>query len=163
MDATVQTLSFSRRPDGWLVRLFDYKPFLLVMCLAPTVLLLCIFLTYPLGLGVWLAFTDSTIGEPGQYIGLGNFAQLAGDSVFWMSVTNTLFYTATTTVAKFVLGLWLALLLNNNMPFKAFIRAIVLLPFIVPTVLSAIAWWWIYSPQFSIVSYILVDRLHLLP
>ncbi len=54
---------------------------------------------------------------------------------------------------KFGLGLWLALLLNNAIPFKAFIRAIVLLPYIVPTVLSAIAFWWIYDPQFSIVSW----------
>jgi multiple sugar transport system permease protein len=162
MDATAQTLSFTRRPDSWLVRLFDYKPFLLFMCLLPSVGLLLVFLTYPLGLGIWLAFTDSTIGQPGEFIGFGNFVSLAGDPVFWMSVTNTIFYTATTTVAKFALGLWLALLLNHDMPFKSFIRAIVLLPFIVPTVLSAIAWWWIYSPQFSIISYVLVDKLHLL-
>ncbi len=69
---------------------------------------------------------------------------------------NTLFYTTVASVAKFALGLWLALILNNHMPFKALIRAIVLLPFIVPTVLSAIAWWWIYDAQFSIVSWALV-------
>jgi multiple sugar transport system permease protein len=55
-----------------------------------------------------------------------------------------------------VLGLWLALLLNKHIPFKAFIRAIVLLPFIVPTALSAIAFWWIYDSQFSVVSWALV-------
>ena len=82
------------------------------------------------------------------------------DPVFWMSVFNTIFYTAVATVGKFALGLWLALLLNNHFPFKAFIRAIVLLPWIVPTVLSAIAFWWIYDPQFSIISYVLVDVLH---
>ena len=161
MDATAPTLTFRRRPDSRLTRLFDYKPFLIVACLAPTIVLLGLFLTYPLGLGVWLAFTDSTIGQPGSFIGFENFVTLAGDPVFWMSVTNTIFYTATTTVAKLVLGLWLALLLNNNFPFKSFIRAVVLLPFIVPTVLSAIAWWWIYSPQFSIISYVLM-RLHLI-
>jgi multiple sugar transport system permease protein len=56
---------------------------------------------------------------------------------------------------KFALGLWLALLLNEHLPFKAFVRAIVLLPFIVPTVLSAIAFWWIYDAQFSIISWTL--------
>jgi multiple sugar transport system permease protein len=61
------------------------------------------------------------------------------------------------TVGKFVLGLWLALLLNHALPFKAFIRSIVLVPWIVPTVLSAIAFWWIYDPQFSIISYVLVN------
>jgi multiple sugar transport system permease protein len=56
-------------------------------------------------------------------------------------------------VLKFASGLWLALLLNENLRFKAFFRAIILLPYIVPTVLSAIAFWWIYDPQFSIISW----------
>ena len=59
-------------------------------------------------------------------------------------------------VLKFALGLWLALLLNERLPFKAFIRAIVLLPWVVPTVLSAIAFWWIYDAQFSIISWALI-------
>ncbi len=58
-------------------------------------------------------------------------------------------------VLKFILGLYLALLLNRHLPFKSFIRAIVLLPFIVPTALSAIAFWWIYDSQFSVVSWTL--------
>ena len=62
---------------------------------------------------------------------------------------------------KFALGFWLALLLNNHFPFKSLLRAIVLLPWIVPTVLSALAFWWIYDPQFSIISYLLVDVLHI--
>ncbi|MGH7152368.1 MAG: carbohydrate ABC transporter permease, partial [Acetobacteraceae bacterium] len=143
-----------------MTRLFDYKPFLVGLCLLPTVGLLMVFLTYPLGLGIWLAFTDTTIGQPGTWIGLENFISLFHDPVFWMSVTNTIFYTGTATIGKFALGLWLALLLNHHIPFKAFMRAILLLPWIVPTVLSAIAWWWIYDPQFSIISYVLVDVLH---
>jgi multiple sugar transport system permease protein len=55
------------------------------------------------------------------------------------------------------LGLWLALLLNNHLPLKSFLRAIILLPWIVPTVLSAIAFWWIYDPQFSIISWMLIE------
>ena len=72
---------------------------------------------------------------------------------------NTLFYTILATIGKFALGLWLALLLNNNLPFKSFLRALLLIPWIVPTVLSALAFWWIYDPQFSIISYVLVDVL----
>ena len=70
-----------------------------------------------------------------------------------------MFYTSVATVGKFALGLWLALLLNNRLPFKSILRAIILLPWIVPTVLSAIAFWWIYDPQFSIISYVFVDQL----
>jgi multiple sugar transport system permease protein len=68
-------------------------------------------------------------------------------------VFNTFFYTIVASIFKFILGLWLALLLNKHLPFKAFIRAIVLLPWIVPTALSAIAFWWIYDAQFSIISW----------
>ena len=161
MDASVQSVAFIPRPEGWLTRLFDWKPFLVALCLLPTVGLLVVFLTYPLGLGLWLAFTDSTIGQPGSFIGFDNFASLFADPVYWLAVFNTIFYTTVATAAKFALGLWLATLLNHHIPFKALIRAIVLLPWIVPTVLSAIAWWWIYSSQFSIVSYVLVDVLHL--
>ncbi|HEX6978987.1 MAG TPA: sugar ABC transporter permease [Alphaproteobacteria bacterium] len=119
----------------------------------PAASILLLFLTYPLGLGIWMGFTDMRIGRPGVFIGLENYISLWHDGVFWLSVFNTLLYTIVATVLKFGLGLWLALLLNHSLPFKAFIRAIVLLPYIIPTVLSAIAFWWIYDVQFSIISW----------
>jgi len=119
----------------------------------PAAVLLLLFLTYPLGLGVWLGFTDERIGRPGIYIGLENYELLWQDSVFWLSVFNTLLYTSVASVLKFGLGLWLALILNQNLPIKSFFRAVVLLPWVVPTVLSAIAFWWIYDAQFSIISW----------
>ena len=121
--------------------------------MVPAAAFLILFLTYPLGLGIWLSFTDTKIGREGIFIGLENFQWLWDDSVFWLSVFNTFLYTIVASVFKFGFGLYLAILLNNSMPFKAFIRAIVLLPFIVPTVLSAIAFWWIYDSQFSIISW----------
>jgi len=121
----------------------------------PAAALLLIFLTYPLGLGLWLGFTDARIGRPGHWIGIENFQSLFEDSLARLSLFNTLFYTVIASVVKFGLGLWLALLLNRHLPFKAFIRAVVLLPFIVPTALSAIAFWWIYDAQFSVVSWAL--------
>jgi multiple sugar transport system permease protein len=126
-----------------------------LLFLLPAATLLLLFLTYPLGLGVWLGFTDERIGRSGIFIGLENYAYLWNDNVFWLSVFNTFLYTTVASVVKFGLGLWLALLLNEKLPFKAFLRAIVLLPWVVPTVLSAIAFWWIYDAQFSILSYVL--------
>jgi multiple sugar transport system permease protein len=161
MGTTVNTtLRFvPRRQETWLGKLFDSKPFLVALCMLPTAGLLIVFLTYPLGLGLWLSFTDTTIGHTGEWVGLENFESLIDDPVFWGAVWYTIFYTAVATAGKFLLGLWLALLLNNNVPFKTLIRSIVLLPWIVPTVLSSIAWWWIYDPQFSIVSYVFVNVL----
>ena len=79
-----------QRQPGWIVRLFDYKPFLIVMCLTPAIGLLAVFLTYPLGLGVWLAFTDTTIGRRGIFVGLENYTALAQDEIFWRAVRNTI-------------------------------------------------------------------------
>ena len=122
----------------------------------PAAVLLLLFLTYPLGLGTWLGFTDAKIGRAGEWVGFENFQFLVGDSVTRLALFNTLFYTTVASIIKFVLGLWLAIILNKNMPFKSFFRAAVLLPFIVPTALSAIAFWWIFDSQFSIISWGLV-------
>ncbi len=137
-------------------RLSDDRNLLGLLFLAPAAIILLVFLTYPLGLGTWLGFTDTKVGRGGEFIGLENFIFLFGDDVSRLSLFNTLFYTIVASVIKFALGLWLALLLNKHLPFKSFIRAIVLLPFIVPTALSAIAFWWIYDSQFSILSWLLV-------
>ncbi len=139
-----------------LSRLLNNRNFLGFVFMLPLAALLVVFLAYPLGLGTWLGFTDQRIGRPGVYIGWDNYISLFDDSVFWLSVFNTVFYTVVASVFKFGLGLWLALVLNNRVPFQALIRAIVLLPWIVPTVLSAIAFWWIYDSQFSIISWSLV-------
>ncbi len=139
-----------------LSRALDNRHFLGVVFLLPAAALLLVFLTYPLGLGTWLGFTDTKIGRGGAWIGIENFEFLWGDEVTRLALFNTLFYTVVASTVKFGLGLWLALLLNKHLPFKAFLRAIVLLPFIVPTALSAIAFWWIYDSQFSIVSWTLM-------
>jgi multiple sugar transport system permease protein len=142
-------------------RALDDRRILSFLFMLPAAALLLVFLTYPMGLGIWLGFTDTKIGRAGIFIGVENYVSLLQDGVFLLSVFNTMLYTSVATVFKFGLGLWLALLLNRDMPFKAFIRAIVLLPYIVPTVLSAIAFWWIYDSQFSIISYVL-QRLGLI-
>ena len=137
-------------------RLLNNRNFLGLLFMLPAGVLLLLFLTYPLGLGTWLGFTDAKVGRPGHFVGLDNYQFLWGDSVTRLALFNTLFYTVVASTIKFALGLWLALLLNRNIPLKSFVRAIVLLPFIVPTTLSAIAFWWIYDAQFSIVSWALV-------
>ncbi len=127
-----------------------------LLFMLPAAVLLILFLTYPLILGVWLGFTDTKIGRPGVWVGLENYLFLMGDSVTQLALFNTLFYTFVASVLKFVLGLWLAILLNEKIPFKTFFRTVILLPYIVPTALSAIAFWWIYDSQFSVISWVLL-------
>ena len=137
-------------------RLLDDRNVLGLLMIAPAAAFLLVFLAYPLGLGFWLGMTDATIGQPGRFVGFANFISLAHDQIFWLSVFNTTFYTVVASALKFGLGLYLALLLNRRLMMKSLIRAVVLLPFVTPTVLSAIAFWWIYDPQFSIISWSLI-------
>jgi multiple sugar transport system permease protein len=127
-----------------------------MMFMLPAAAILIVFLTYPLGLGVWLGFTDAKIGRSGIWIGLENYQFLWDDSVTRLALFNTLFYTVVASTIKFFLGLWLAILLNERVPFKTFFRSVILLPYIVPTALSALAFWWLFDAQFSILSWALL-------
>ncbi|MBI3698944.1 MAG: sugar ABC transporter permease [Afipia sp.] len=144
--------SYVSSQSAW-QRLISNRNWIAFWFMLPAAGFLILFLAYPLGLGVWMSFTDVRIGRDGVFIGAENYQWLYDDGVFWLSVFNTLLYTVVASAIKFALGLYLALLLNRSMPFKAMIRAAVLIPFIVPTVLSAIAFWWIYDSQFSIISW----------
>jgi len=141
---------------GALRRALDNRHLLGALFLIPAAAFLLLFLTYPLGLGVYLGFTDAKIGRAGAWIGLENFISIWDDEIVRLALFNTFFYTLVASVIKFALGLWLALLLNQRLPLKSVVRAVVLLPFIVPTALSAIAFWWIYDSQFSIISWALM-------
>src|SRR6202451_2911259 len=143
------------RPSLWM-RLRTNRNWIALWFMLPAAAFLILFLAYPLFLGVWMSFIDERIGRSGIFVGLENYQWLWDDSIFWLSVFNTLLYTIVASAIKFAIGLYLALLLNRNMPLKAMIRSIVLIPFIVPTVLSAIAFWWIYDSQFSIISWSLI-------
>ncbi len=137
-------------------RFLDERNLMGAIFMLPAAAFLLLFLAYPLVLGLWLGLTDTKIGGAGRFIGVANFISLAKDSVFRLSVFNTVLYTVVASIVKFALGLYLALLLNKRLPFKSIIRAAVLLPFVVPTVLSAVAFWWIYDSQFSIISWVLI-------
>jgi multiple sugar transport system permease protein len=121
--------------------------------MVPAAGFLILFLAYPLGLGIWMSFTDVRIGRSGSFIGFENYEWLLEDTTFINATLFTIVYTVVASAFKFVIGLYLALLLNRHIPFRAIVRAVILVPFIVPTVLSAIAFWWIFDPQFSIVSW----------
>ena len=155
----MSTIAQRRSPPptaSWMARMMESRNALGLAFLLPAAVILLLFLTYPLGLGVYLGFTDTRLGRPGIWIGAENYEFLYEDSIFWLSVFNTILYTTVASLFKFVLGLWLALLLNRHLPFKAFLRAIVLLPWVVPTVLSGIAFWWIFDAQFSVISWALI-------
>jgi multiple sugar transport system permease protein len=140
---------------GLITRLLEDERWLATALLLPTIVLLGLFIAYPFAKGVWLSVTDTRVGVPGSFVGLANFEKLWNDDIFRTAVYNTCLYTFVTTVFKLVLGLWLALLLNRHFKGKAFVRAFILLPFIIPTVLSTFAWKWMFDPTFSVINWML--------
>jgi multiple sugar transport system permease protein len=123
------------------------------LLLSPTIVLLALFIAYPFVKGVWLSLTSTTVGNPGAFVGIQNFVKVWHDSIFRQATYNTFVYTAVATVGKLVLGMWLALLLNRHFKAKRLVRAAMLLPFIVPTVLSTFAWKWMFDPTFSVLNW----------
>jgi len=131
------------------------------LLITPAAIILLGLLAYPLLLGIWLSLTSATIGKPGDFVGLQNYATIFADPIYRGAAWYSVFYTVCAEAGKLVLGLALALLLNQRFRGYRVSRALMLLPWVAPTVLSALAWLWLLDPQFSAVSWLLV-RLHLI-
>jgi multiple sugar transport system permease protein len=123
--------------------------------LSPALILILVFIAYPFGLGIWMSLTDKLVGTPGQFVGLENYRRLFASDIFWTAFSNTIFFTTVATIFKAALGMWLAVLLNRKFRFARITRAGVLLPFIVPTVLSTLAWLWMFDATFSVFNWVL--------
>lgn len=134
-------------------RKLEDERWLALVLLLPTAILLGLFIAYPFFEGVMLSLSSARVGDPGKFVWFKNFVKLWNDSIFWTAVWNTFWYTGVTTVFKLGLGLWLAMLLNRHFRGKAIVRAFVLLPFIIPTVLSTFAWKWMFDPTFSVINW----------
>jgi multiple sugar transport system permease protein len=124
--------------------------------LAPGVLFLLAFVAYPFLYGIFLSMEDRQVASAGTFVGLANFVTLASDAVFWQVTRNTFMYTLVTTALKLVGGLAMALVMDQQFRGKNLVRAFLLLPFIVPTVLSVVAWMWMLDPTFSVLNWSLV-------
>ncbi|MBU8872610.1 sugar ABC transporter permease [Reyranella sp. MMS21-HV4-11] len=154
MAANAVATAEGKRPSPRLRRLEDER-WLALALLTPTAVLLGLFIAYPFVEGVLLSLSSTRVGHPGEFVGLKNFHKIWNDSIFHTTMWNTFWYTGVTTVFKLALGLWLALLLNRHFRGKAIIRAFILLPFIIPTVLSTFAWKWMFDPTFSVINWTL--------
>jgi multiple sugar transport system permease protein len=136
-------------------RFLESEGLLATLLLAPTVLLLGVFIAYPFVMGVWLSLSSTSVGNVGEFVGLRNFLKAWNDSIFQTAFRNTFYYTFWATILKLALGMWLALLLNRHFRGKRLVRASMLLPFIIPTVLSTFAWRWMFDPTFSVLNWLL--------
>src|SRR5262249_14412551 len=124
--------------------------------LAPGVLFLLAFVAYPFFYGIFLSLQERRVASAGTFVGLANFVTQAHDAVFWQVTCNTFVYTIVATILKMVGGLGMALVIDQRFRGRNLARAFLLLPFIVPTVLSTVAWMWILDPTFSVINWTLV-------
>jgi len=127
---------------------------------APAFFLLLFLVAYPFVLSVWFSVSDARVGETGSFVGLANFERLLGSDIFRQTLKNSLVFTSIALLLKTVFGMALALLLFRVARFKRLIRGAVLLPFIVPTALSTLVWWWMFEPLYSVVNWTL-KHLHI--
>jgi multiple sugar transport system permease protein len=144
-----------RRPltlAGWL----DREAVFSWLMMALPLLFLAALVGYPLIYGVLLSLQDRPVAQPGTFVGLKNFLADFRDPIFWQVVANTFVYTIVATLLKMVGGVGLAMAMNQHFRMKNLVRALLLLPFIVPTVLSTVAWMWMLDPAFSIVNRLLI-------
>jgi len=130
--------------------------------LSPGFIFLTVMMAYPFVYAVYLSFTDKQIGAPAHFTGLENYAKLLGTSLFAKTVLNSLVYTTFALLLKFLGGLGLAVLLNRPFIGQRIVKALLLLPWIMPTVFSTMIWSWIFHPTFSIVNEVLVNKTGLL-
>jgi multiple sugar transport system permease protein len=158
----LDSIATMERTPGWsrfrrgLSNALENPTILGFLFVGPAELILLIFLAYPLLLGLWLGFTDTVVGREGHFIGVENYSSLLQDPTFWLTVYNTFLYTTVAVFFKLVLGIGLAIVLNRDFKAKGLIRAIVLLPWIIPTALSALCFWWLYDSTFSGISWTLM-------
>jgi multiple sugar transport system permease protein len=126
------------------------------LMLTPPLLFLLAFLGYPFCYGVYLTFVSRPVAQPATFVGLGNFDKLWDDPIFWQAVWNTFRFTGAATVLKLLGGLAMALVMHQSFRLKGVTRAVLLLPFIVPTVLSTVAWQWILDPGMGLFNRLLM-------
>lgn len=144
-------------PAPTIGELLDRQGILAYVLLFPGLLILAAFIGYPFITSLWLAVTDQSVSTSvARFIGLDNFTDELRSQIFLQTVRNTLVYTGVTVTIKLVLGIGLAVVMNQSFRLKNLARAALLLPWIVPTALSAIAWLWLFDGTFSVFNWAIV-------
>jgi multiple sugar transport system permease protein len=140
---------FGLRLGEWLNREGVLGP----MFVAPALLLLLVLVAYPFCMAVYFSLSDAFIGRPSQLIGIRNFVNLWESDAFRQTFQNAFVFTFIAIAFKLVMGVTLALLLNQQLWFKRWIRGAVLLPWVIPTALSTLGWWWMFNSLYSVVNW----------
>lgn len=133
------------------------------LLIAPALLLLLLVFAYPIGRAFWLSLFTKNLGTNLQpiFAGAGNYSRMMGDGRFWQSIGNTSLFTVIAVSIELVLGMGVALVLNQTFRGRGLARTIAILPWALPTALIGLTWTWIFNDQYGVFNDILL-RLHLI-
>ena len=131
----------------------DREQVLGTLFVTPALLLLLVLVAYPFCMALYFALSDAFIGRPSHWIGIRNFLNLWQSDAFRQTFQNAFVFTGAAVACKLVLGISLALLLNQQLWFKRMIRGAVLLPWVIPTALSTLGWSWMFNSLYSVVNW----------
>lgn len=126
--------------------------------LLPALLLLLFVFAYPLARAFWLSLFTKNLGTELQpvFSGLDNYVRMAGDGRFWQSFWTTTVFTSASVVLELLLGMGIALVLNQRFLGRSLVRTTAILPWALPTALIGLAWAWIFNDQFGVMNDILL-------
>ena len=141
------------RPGLRVRELLDHERFLGPAFVTPALLLIILLVAYPFCMALYLALSNAYIGRPSEFIGLRNFTALWQSDSFRQTFQNAFVFTGAAVAFKIVLGTTLALMLNEQLWFKRLIRGAMLLPWVIPTALSTLGWWWMFNSLYSVVNW----------
>lgn len=127
--------------------------------LAPMLIVLIVVAGWPLARTILFSLTDARLDNPSiwSFVGLSNYSYLFEDSLWWRSVVNTLVFSVISVSIETALGLIIALALNARMKGRGLLRAAVLIPWAIPTVVSAKMWGWMLHDLYGVVNYLLLS------
>ena len=122
--------------------------------LTPMIVVLICIAGWPLARTIYFSFTNATLSDISVYnfVGLDNFIYLMQDSEWWISVKNTLLFTITSVSLEVILGTVIALALNAHMPGRGLLRASVMIPWAIPTIVSAQMWNWMFNDFYGVIN-----------
>lgn len=127
------------------------------LLLAPVLLVMLVLVVWPFVTAVWIAFTNKSIGTEGTWVGLDNFAQVVSSPRFGRALQNSLIFTVVALALKFVLGMGMALVLNQAFFGRNFLRAYFLIPWVLPGFVAYMTWRWFLDPLQGVANYALTD------
>ncbi|PYN22871.1 MAG: ABC transporter permease [Candidatus Rokuibacteriota bacterium] len=133
--------------------LLDREEWLGPVFVSPALFLLLLLVAYPFCMALYFSVSNAFIGRPSHFIGIRNFVNLWGSDAFRQTFQNAFVFTGAAVGFKLVLGLSLAMILNQPLWFKRLIRGAVLLPWVIPTALSTLGWWWMFNSLYSVVNW----------